>query len=149
MLWIDESGFAEEMPRLFGYSSKGQRCFGVSNWNYKKRTNVIGALFNKTLFFSQAFQSSIQSDVFEKWFKELVKRADQHAVFLMDNASFHRKKELPKLLRSQQQILFLPPYSPDLNPIEKYWAKLKKHRRKHQCTLNQTLLSNCIDFIPI
>ena len=53
------------------------------------------------------------------------------SVIILDNASFHRKKVLRALAQEAgMSIIFLPPYSPDLNPIEKYWAWLKKHLKK-------------------
>ena len=45
----------------------------------------------------------------------------------MDNAQFHQKKELRKLARGKVRLLFLPPYSPDYNPIEKSWANMKHY----------------------
>jgi len=47
----------------------------------------------------------------------------------MDNAPFHRKKELRKIARGKARLLFLPPYSPDYNPIEKSWANMKRFLR--------------------
>ena len=44
IIWIDESGFATDMPRTHGYSLRGERCFGLRNWHAKGRVNVIGAL---------------------------------------------------------------------------------------------------------
>ncbi|WP_201800083.1 transposase [Beggiatoa leptomitoformis] len=46
IVFIDESGFAHDMPRRFGYAPIGKRCFGTQDWNAKGRTNVIGALLN-------------------------------------------------------------------------------------------------------
>ena len=44
LVFIDERGFAHDMPRTHGYSSKGQKCYGLQDWGAKGRTNVIGAL---------------------------------------------------------------------------------------------------------
>ena len=47
--YIDESGFASDMPRQYSYSKVGKRCYGDHNWNAKGRENVIGALVNNSL----------------------------------------------------------------------------------------------------
>jgi len=66
--------------------------------------------------------------VFETWFvKMLLPALPSGSTIIMDNASFHRKKVLAKLAKDKNcNILFLPPYSPDYNPIENVWANLKK-----------------------
>lgn len=68
------------------------------------------------------------SGLFEEWFaKHLLPVTPEGAVMIMDNASFHRKKQLNKLAAKKgRQIIFLPPYSPELNPIEHFWNCLKK-----------------------
>ena len=66
--------------------------------------------------------------IFEEWFeKHLIRELAKGAVIVMDNASFHRKKRLYELAKQYNvRIIFLPPYSPELNQIENFWHWLKK-----------------------
>lgn len=67
------------------------------------------------------------STLFEQWFEQcLLPCLPKKAVIVMDNASFHRKKRLFEISeKNNKTLIFLPPYSPELNPIEKFWAWLK------------------------
>ena len=69
---------------------------------------------------------------FEFWVKEyLMPELPGNSVIIMDNASFHKKASLEEIFRSEgHKLMFLPPYSPQLNPIERYWASLKRKLRK-------------------
>jgi len=69
---------------------------------------------------------------FEFWFERyLLKEVQPGSVIVLDNAAFHRKSVLPQLAAQENcSVLFLPPYSPDLNPIEKKWAWLKRKLRE-------------------
>lgn len=74
----------------------------------------------------------MDSSLFEKWFEDyLLPNLPKEAVIVMDNASFHRKKKLYDLTqKTGVRLIFLPPYSPELNPIEHVWSWLKRHLRK-------------------
>ena len=76
----------------------------------------------------------MDSDFFEKWFKEMfLKEVKENKVIVMDNATFHRKSKLYDLCKNTNKnlrLIFLPPYSPELIPIEKYWAILKRKLKK-------------------
>ena len=74
----------------------------------------------------------MDSSLFEFWFSnQLLPSLDKGTVIVMDNASFHSKRRLFSAAQNAGCILyFLPPYSPDLNPIEKFWAWLKCFLRK-------------------
>ena len=69
------------------------------------------------------------SDFFEPWFKKvLLPTLDKPSVIIMDNAKFHRVRNLNDLCKEQgHRLLPLPPYSPEYNPIEKTWAHIKKY----------------------
>ena len=122
---MDESGFESETMRPRGYAPIGTPCIDSYNWQAKKRTNVIGALSDKTLFAIQCYESNINGQIFYDWCKNtLIPSLKKKSVIVMDNASFHKK--VKRLLnRHGHRLLFLPPYSPDLNPIEKKWAQVK------------------------
>ncbi len=67
LAYIDENGFAEEMPRIFGYAPAGIRCFGKHDLMSKRRANVLGALTGDKLLTASLFDCSINADVFEAW----------------------------------------------------------------------------------
>lgn len=139
IVYGDESGFAVDMPRLSGYSMVGRRCFGLRNFGEKKRTNVIGALCAGSLVTAALFTFNIDTEVFKTWVKDdLLPKLPEKSVFVIDNASFHKHESIKNLLEQQgHKLLFLPPYSPEFNPIEKKWAQAKQIRRTHQCSLNE------------
>ena len=136
IVYIDESGFAHDMPRTHGYAAIGKRCVGKHNWHTKGRTNVIGALLASCLLTVTLFTGSVNADVFFAWLsQDLLPKLPKNAVIVMDNASFHKRDDCQQLIEHAGHILeFLPPYSPDLNPIEHKWAQAKAIRRRKNCS---------------
>ena len=122
------------MPRTHGYAAKGARCIGTQDWQAKGRTNAIGALLGKTLLTVALFAVNINADVFTAWVEQdLIPKLPPNAVIVMDNATFHKRKDTQDLIKEAgHELLYLPPYSPDLNPIERKWAQAKAIRRKTQ-----------------
>ena len=80
---------------------------------------------------SQRYLCNTDSTLFEFWFENyLLPSIPDNSVIVLDNASFHNKSRLSTLIsHSNKKIIFLPPYSPDLNPIEKFWVNLKSFLR--------------------
>lgn len=138
LIYIDESGFAEDMPRTHGYSPKGQRCYGTHDWPVHKRTNVIGALQNNDLITLCAFQGNIDSKIFDAWVaQDLLPKLPESSVIVMDNAAFHKPLDIQQRIQQAGHSLeYLPAYSPDLNPIELKWAHAKALRRKYRCDID-------------
>jgi len=138
LVFIDESGFAHDMPRTHGYSKQGNRCYGIHDWGAKGRTNAIGALIGKTLLTVSLFMSNVNTEIFSSWIEQdLLPKLPQNSVIVMDNASFHKSKVMQeKIMKAGHILEYLPPYSPDLNPIEKKWAQIKSIRRKERCSIN-------------
>lgn len=144
LIYLDESGFSLDMPRTHGYSKKGQRCYGVCDWNAKGRVNVIGAMAGFKLKTVSLFNGNINSDVFHSWVdQDLLPSCKKKSVIIMDNASFHKRSDTKALIEQQGHILeFLPPYSPDLNPIEHKWAQAKAIRRRTGNTVEEIFKNN-------
>ena len=138
-VFVDESGFAHDMPRTHGYAPVGKRCFGKHDWHAKGRTNVIGALLGACLLTVTLFTGSINSDVFFAWItQDLLPKLPENSVIVMDNAAFHKRDDIKQAIMDAGQILeFLPAYSPDLNPIEHKWAQAKSVRRRHHCSVEE------------
>ena len=94
--------------------------------------NAIGALLGKVLLTVSLFEGSINSDVFGAWVRQdLLPKLPSKSVLVMDNATFHKRKDTLKMIESEgHTVLFQPAYSPDLNKIEKKWAQCKKIRQR-------------------
>jgi transposase len=139
---LDESGFAHDMPRTHGYAPKGQRCYGKHDWGAKGRTNVIGALLGSALLTVSLFSTSINTEIFTNWvLYDLIPKLPPKSVVIMDNATFHKGAVMQKMIQNAgHSLLYLPPYSPDLNPIEKKWSQAKAIRRRTGCTINELFL---------
>ena len=68
--------------------------------------------------------------------QDLLPKIQEKSVIVMDNATFHKRKDIVQAIKDQGHILeWLPPYSPDLNPIEQKWAQAKSIKRKQQYTI--------------
>ena len=91
------------------------------------RENFIAAKCGKEILAPLCFKGSCNSNLFLLWVKDfLIKELKPGKTVIMDNAAFHKSKEIKNLIESVGcKLVYLPPYSPDLNPIEKFWAWLK------------------------
>lgn len=138
IIYIDESGFANDMPRIHGYAPRGKRCYGKHDWGARGRTNAIGALLGKKLLTISLFEQNINSTIFNSWVsQDLIPKLPHESIIVMDNAAFHKSKNMQERIKQAGHTLeYLPTYSPDLNPIEPKWAQAKSVRRKHFCNID-------------
>jgi len=138
IVYIDESGFAHGHTRSHGYSEVGKRCHGIFHWGLKGRTNAIGALIKGALLTVALFPCNINADVFYAWAaQDLVPKLPVGSIVVMDNAAFHKREDIKRRIEKAGHTLeFLPPYSPDLNPIEHKWAQLKSIRNQLRCSVD-------------
>jgi transposase len=103
------------------------------------RTTIIVAYSNNTLIAPFRFNGYTNTAVFNQWLKHiLVPELKAGQVVILDNASFHKSLKTKQIIEDAGcRILYLPPYSPDLNPIEKLWSNLKYKIRSLYTTITK------------
>jgi len=130
---VDESGFDEYYSREYGYAPRGEKVIGKISGRHFARTSVVAAKNGSKIIAPFAFGGAMNGDLFEGWLEQILVPAfhtPAKSVLILDNASWHRKGVICDIADEYGfQVMFLPPYSPDLNPIEKVWANVK--RRLH------------------
>ena len=132
LIYVDECGIDQYLYREYAYSPRGQKVIAKISGKKFKRTNIVAGLCCREWIAPMIYEGTTDSVLFEFWFENcLLKEVKKGSVIVLDNATFHKKSVLPELARKYScEVLFLPPYSPDLNPIEKKWAWLKCKLRK-------------------
>ena len=120
----------------------GQKCYASKDWHARGKVNAIGAIINFDFINVCLFDTYINSDVFYAWLtQELLPNTPTNSIIVLDNTTFHKRNDALKEIEQQGHIAeFLPPYSPDLNPIEKKWAQVKSIRRKFNYTPEELFL---------
>lgn len=137
IVYIDETGFDSTTQRDYGRNKRGSKVFDYQKGTRSIRTSLVAGYLDKKCIAPMLFSGSCNSEVFNTWFEEqLIPELPGNSVVVLDNATFHKSDYLKEIsLKHHITLLFLPPYSPDLNPIEKLWANLKRFWRNHS-TLN-------------
>ena len=138
LVWLDERGFTHDMPRTCGYSMKGELCYSKYDWGAKGRTKGVGALVGKVQLTVVLLSGSVDTEVFTCWVAEfLLPNLPARCVIILDNAAFHKGQGMKKsIMEAGHTLLYLAPYSPDLNSIEKKWAHAKHIRRTTSCSID-------------
>jgi transposase len=117
--------------REYARAPRGKRVDGFLYGRRFPRVNVVAGYCNGRILGEYCYKGSTTSKIFENWFCDfLLPETQPGDSIIMDNASFHNKKRLRKYaLVYNVKIIFLPPYSPDYNPIEHVWANMKRFLR--------------------
>lgn len=134
-MFLDESGIEDNACPLYGWSIKGTRCYGTRAYIHKRRVSMIAGLCNHKIIAPVIFEGSCDTEVFLSYVEQiLIKELNHGQIVVMDNINFHKNPKVKELIESVGcSIMFLPTYSPDLNPIEHYWFKVKHQIRKVAC----------------
>lgn len=130
-MYVDECGIDQYMSRSRARSPRGERVVLPRPGRRFKRLNVIAGQCGTDVIGETFYDWTTDSRWFEVWFEWYFCPNLRHkSVIVMDNARFHRKPQLQQIAKFYDcTILWLPPYSPDKNPIEHLWANLKNWLR--------------------
>jgi transposase len=132
LIYIDEAGIDDNDCYWYGWSRKGSRCFAKKSGHRKERINFIAGLTNEKLVAPFIFQGYCDRIVFDTYVEHcLMLVLSEGDIVIADNAAFHKSKLAKDLIAAKgAKLIYLPPYSPDLNPIEHWWFPIKNEIRK-------------------
>lgn len=132
LVFIDETGASTKMARLYGRSPRGQRCVGALPHGHWKTTTFVAALRATGMTAPMVLDGPMDGPAFEAYLTQvLVPTLRPGDIVVMDNLPAHKRAEVATTIKTAGAwLLYLPPYSPDLNPIEMAFAKLKAALRK-------------------
>lgn len=116
----------------YGYAPAGERCHALKSGRRQGRINMIAGYRDGALIAPFTVDGSCNRSVFEVWLETyLIPQLHPGEWVIVDNATFHHGGRIAQLIKSAGcQLVYLPPYSPDFNRIEKCWAWLKSRIRK-------------------
>ena len=132
VFYLDECGVEHRLHQEYGRAPRGERLYAEVAGSRRQRTSIIAASQNARLVAPFVFEGSCNTEVVDTYFeKVLLPALPKGSVIVLDNASFHQSPSTQKLVAAAGcELLFLPTYSPDLNPIEHVWASLKTALRR-------------------
>ncbi len=146
LIFLDESGAHLGMTSDYARAEGGERAKMPKPFDTGERFSIIGAICLTGIVAMMYVSSSVNGSIFKTYIEELLipkLRRGQFVIF--DNVNFHKSKELISIIESTgARVVFLPPYSPDLSPIEKMWSKikeiLKRKKPRSKSEFHQALL---------
>jgi transposase len=128
LVFLDESGVSTQMTRRFGRARGGPRVHESTHEGNWKILTVLGAMSLRGMIATMTVEAATDADIFLAYLDHfLCRELKPGDVVVMDNLSSHKVADVREPIEAAgAECLYLPPYSPDLNPIEKAWSKLKE-----------------------
>lgn len=132
LVFVDETGASTKMARLYGRAKRGRRVVGRIPWGHWKTVTFVAGLRLDGFTAPFAIDCAMNGTIFIEYLQQcLVPTLRPGDIVVIDNLPAHKRHEVREIIEAVgATLLYLPPYSPDLNPIEQSFAKLKAHLRK-------------------
>jgi transposase len=128
VIFLDESGAMTNLVRTHGRSDSGQRCLGFTPQGHWKVLTAVAVIRLNGLTAPFTIDCPMDGEIFGVYIQQvLVPTLRAGDVVVMDNLSAHKRPQIKQLIETAgASVLYLPPYSPDFNPIEMIWSKVKR-----------------------
>jgi transposase len=147
---IDESGVNLAMTRLYGRAPKGERVVGTVPQNYGPNVTMLGALGAQGLHAVMTVDGPLDTAVFRAYIQQVLgPTLTPGDIVVLDNLGVHKARGIQQMLaRRHVRLVYLPPYSPDLAPIEPCWSKVKTALRRAQARTRGALDNALTSILP-
>jgi transposase len=132
LVFIDETGASTKMTRLYGRSARGQRCVAAIPHGHWKTITFVGGLTLGGIIAPMMLDGAMNGAAFVAWIEQMLAPAlTPGNIVIMDNLPAHKPAAVRMAIEARGAALrFLPPYSPDFNPIEMAYSKFKAFLKK-------------------
>lgn len=126
-MFVDETWFNTQMSRYWGWAEKGEKIPEAIPAGHWRSFTLLGAMTCSGLLATMTIEESTDADIFLAFLDQIVcPKLQPGQIVVLDNLSAHKAPAVREKIEARGAcVLYLPPYSPDLNPIEKCWAKIK------------------------
>ena len=140
-MFLDESGVNLNMTRFYGRAKGKKRVYDYVPAKRIKRTTLLASVRLDGTIARKVFQGALTGGIFLDYIKNiLVPTLHKGDIVIMDNLSCHKVKRVKEAIEAVgASVFYLPPYSPDLNPIEMMWSKIKALLRKWKARSSELL----------
>jgi transposase len=142
LVFLDETGAKTNLTRLYARSPRGERAVAYAPQGHWNTTTLVAAISTEQVMAPLVLDGPMDGVSFEAYVEQmLVAALPAGSIVVMDNLSAHKMPRVARLLQQAGITLrFLPPYSPDFNPIEPMWSKIKTILRRIQARTQDTLI---------
>ncbi len=142
LVFVDEMGSNVSLSPLYAWSRRGERAFGSAPRNWGKNVTLLASITHRGLGPCLAVEGPTTREVFEAYLERvLAPTLRPGQVVAMDNLSAHKCGRVGEIVEGRGcELVYLPPYSPELNPIEQAFAKVKGLLRRAEARTRETLI---------
>ena len=142
LVFVDEMGTNTSLSPVYAYSPKGRRAYAEVPRNRGKNTTLLSSMSLEGMGPCLAVEGATSATVFESYVEQLLAPTLRRGqIIVVDNLSAHKGERVRELIEARGcELLYLPPYSPDFNPIEEAFSKIKGLLRKAQARSREVLV---------